>query len=72
MRECRLRMFDMWVPYPFQNNIRYLSKQACCECLAGLVEAQTKRDHKQQATNFREFIDAVLGRRNLQVLHDAL
>jgi protoporphyrinogen oxidase len=60
MRECWLRMFDAWVPYPFQNNIRYLPKQATYECLAGLVEAQTKGDHKK-ATNFKEFIDAVFG-----------
>lgn len=60
MRECWLRMFDKWVPYPFQNNIRYLPKQAAYECLAGLVEAQTKRNPKS-ATNFKEFIDAVFG-----------
>ena len=60
MRECWLRMFDAWVPYPFQNNIRYLPKQATYECLAGLVEAQTKRDHKA-TKNFKEFIDAVFG-----------
>src|SRR6478735_3447406 len=53
-------MFDTWVPYPFQNNIRYLPKQQQYECLAGLIEAQTKRDHKA-ATNFDEFIDAVFG-----------
>jgi protoporphyrinogen oxidase len=60
MRECWVRMFDNWVPYPFQNNIRYLPKQQQYECLAGLIEAQTKRDHKA-ATNFEEFIDAVFG-----------
>ena len=38
MRECWVRMFDSWVPYPFQNNIRYLPKQVTYECLAGLVE----------------------------------
>ena len=27
MRECWVRMFDNWVPYPFQNNIRYLPKE---------------------------------------------
>jgi protoporphyrinogen oxidase len=59
-RECWVRMFDTWVPYPFQNNIRYLPKQVTYECLTGLVEAQTKRDHKA-ATNFGEFIDAVFG-----------
>src|SRR5205085_11303096 len=51
MRECWVRMFDTWVPYPFQNNIRYLPKQVTYECLTGLIEAQTKRDHKQ-AKNF--------------------
>jgi len=60
MRECWVRMFDRWVPYPFQNNIRYLPKEVCCECLTGLVEAQTRRDHKA-TKNFKEFIDAVFG-----------
>src|SRR5256885_19883 len=60
MRECWVRMFNSWVPYPFQNNIRYLPKEVCFECLTGLIEAQTKRDHKA-AKNFEEFIDAVFG-----------
>jgi protoporphyrinogen oxidase len=59
-RECWVRMFDRWVPYPFQNNIRHLPKEVTYECLTGLVEAQTKRDHKA-ANNFDEFIDAVFG-----------
>lgn len=59
-RECWVRMFDTWVPYPFQNNIRYLPKEVTFECLTGLIEAQTKRDHKA-ARNFDEFIDAVFG-----------
>src|SRR6476469_2910849 len=45
MRECWLRMFDTWVPYPFLNIIRYLPKEVTCECLTGLIEAQTKRDY---------------------------
>jgi protoporphyrinogen oxidase len=60
MRECWVRMFNAWVPYPFQNNIRYLPKEVTYECLTGLVEAQTKRDYKA-AKNFREFMDAVFG-----------
>jgi protoporphyrinogen oxidase len=60
MRECWVRMFGTWVPYPFQNNIRHLPKEVTYECLAGLIEAQTKRDHKK-ARNFEEFIDAVFG-----------
>src|SRR4051812_4573447 len=60
MRECWVRMFDTWVPYPFQNNIRYLPKEVTYECLTGLVKAQSKGDHKN-AKNFEEFIDAVFG-----------
>ena len=60
MRECWVRMFNDWVPYPFQNNIRYLPKQVTYECLSGLVKAQSKNDHRS-AKNFGEFIDAVFG-----------
>lgn len=60
MRESWVRMFDTWIPYPFQNNIRYLPKDAAFECLSGLIEAQTKKDHTK-AANFEEFIDCVFG-----------
>ena len=60
MRECWVRMFDTWVPYPFQNNIRYLPREVCYECLSGLIEAQSQGDHKA-ARNFEEFIYAVFG-----------
>jgi protoporphyrinogen oxidase len=59
-RECWVRMFNTWVPYPFQNNIRHLPKEVTYECLAGLVKAQSKGDHRT-AKNFREFIDKVFG-----------
>jgi protoporphyrinogen oxidase len=60
MRESWVRMFDRWVPYPFQNNIRYLPKEITFECLSGLVEAQAQRK-PADAKNFGEFIDAVFG-----------
>jgi protoporphyrinogen oxidase len=63
-RESWVRMFDTWVPYPFQNNVRYLPKQAAFECIAGLVKAQNgkgKVASPAAATNFGEFIDAVFG-----------
>jgi len=60
MRESWVRMFDRWVPYPFQNNIRYLPKEVTCECLTGLVQAQSK-GKASSAANFEEFIDAVFG-----------
>jgi protoporphyrinogen oxidase len=60
MRESWVRMFDTWVPYPFQNNIRYLPKDVTCECLTGLIAAQTRGDHKA-AVNFEQFIESVFG-----------
>jgi len=60
MRESWVRMFNTWVPYPFQNNIRYLPKEVACECLTGLVKAQSRGNYKS-AANFEEFIDRVFG-----------
>ncbi len=63
-RESWVRMFDTWVPYPFQNNIRYLPRDAAYECMSGLIKAQTgkgKVSSPGAAKNFGEFIDAVFG-----------
>ncbi|MFO0833199.1 MAG: FAD-dependent oxidoreductase [Phycisphaerales bacterium] len=63
-RESWVRMFDTWVPYPFQNNVRYLPKQEAFECIAGLVRAQHGKGKVASAAaarNFGEFIDAVFG-----------
>lgn len=63
-RESWVRMFDTWVPYPFQNNIRYLPAQAAYECMSGLIKAQSgkgKVPSPAAARNFGEFIDAVFG-----------
>lgn len=59
-RESWVRMFARWVPYPLQNNIRYLPREVCFECMSGLIQAQHKRDHTT-AENFEEFIEAVFG-----------
>jgi protoporphyrinogen oxidase len=64
-RESWVRTQGRWVPYPFQNNIRYLPRQAAYECMAGLVKAQGAgggaADALARATNFGELIDAVFG-----------
>lgn len=63
-RESWVRLMDRWVPYPFQNNIRYLPSEVAFECLAGLIRAQTGKGtiaSPADATNFGEFIDAVFG-----------
>lgn len=61
MRESWVRMFNTWVPYPFQNNIRYLPKEAAFECLSGLIKAQTGTKKAKDCANFQEFMDTVFG-----------
>lgn len=58
LRECRIRILNGWVPYPFQNNIRHLPPDALQACLDGLRAARSKPAH---AGNFREWMDAVFG-----------
>jgi protoporphyrinogen oxidase len=38
-RSSYVRFSDRWVPYPFQNNLRYLPEDVMAECLKGLAEA---------------------------------
>src|SRR5438045_5048235 len=40
MRECWVRMFDRWVPYPSQNNRPYPPQDDTYEGLLGLLESQ--------------------------------
>jgi len=38
-RSSYVRFGDRWVPYPFQNNLRYLPDEVTAECLEGLERA---------------------------------
>ena len=38
-RSSYIRFDDRWVPYPFQNNLRYLPSEVAYECVLGLIEA---------------------------------
>ncbi len=61
-RESWVRIMDRWIPYPFQNNVRHLPKQATFECLQGLIHAQlARKKNPLDAENFGEFIDLVFG-----------
>ncbi|GAB5496519.1 MAG: FAD-dependent oxidoreductase [Phycisphaerales bacterium] len=60
-RESWVRMMDTWVPYPFQNNLRYLPEADAKACIDGLIDAQTNSAGAAGATNFGEFIDNVFG-----------
>jgi protoporphyrinogen oxidase len=38
-RSSYIRFDDRWVPYPFQNNLRYLPPEVAYECVLGLIDA---------------------------------
>lgn len=40
-RSSYIRFGDSWVPYPFQNNLRYLPSEEAYECVLGLIEAES-------------------------------
>ncbi|HLG12627.1 MAG TPA: FAD-dependent oxidoreductase [Dehalococcoidia bacterium] len=57
-REAWIRMQDRWVPYPFQNNVRYLDVDAAVQCILGLAG---QRENPLDTHNFRDWIVAVFG-----------
>jgi protoporphyrinogen oxidase len=61
MRESWVWMRDRFLPYPFQNNIRYLPRETVLECLIGLIEAQRQPFDLARFANFEEFIRGVFG-----------
>lgn len=61
MRESWIRIKGTWVPYPFQNNIGRLPKEALLECLIELIESDRK-GKTDSALTFRDWIEASFGR----------
>ncbi|WP_320171939.1 FAD-dependent oxidoreductase [Maridesulfovibrio sp.] len=57
-RESWVRSCSTWVPYPFQNNIRYLPNQQRWECVRGLLPGERSEDTPR---NFREWILKIFG-----------
>jgi len=57
-RESWVRILQRWVPYPFQNNVRYLPDHALQECLDGL---QNLSGTPADCADFREWMDTVFG-----------
>jgi protoporphyrinogen oxidase len=58
-RESWVWMKDRFIPYPFQNNIRYLPKEDAWKCLKGVIDITGKDLEKPK--NFKEWILAVFG-----------
>lgn len=59
-RESWVWIQDRFIPYPFQNNIRYLPPESCWECLHGIIDA-TLSPAATNPRNFHEWILAVFG-----------
>jgi protoporphyrinogen oxidase len=57
-RSSYIRFDDRWVPYPFQNNLRYLPESVAYECMLGLIEAPGG----DPGTDFATWMESVFGR----------
>jgi len=57
-RESWVRSCATWVPYPFQNNVRHLPREARWECVRGLLPGKRPEDAPK---NFREWIERIFG-----------
>jgi protoporphyrinogen oxidase len=60
IRESWIFKGNSWIPYPFQNNLRYLPKAIQLSCLVGAAKAATKGS-AQTSTNFRDWILGTFG-----------
>jgi protoporphyrinogen oxidase len=60
VRESWIVKGNAWIPYPFQNNLRYLPKDVQVSCLLGAATAASNGTAKV-ATNFRDWILATFG-----------
>jgi len=60
VRESWIVKGESWIPYPFQNNLRYLPKSLQVSCLLGAAQAAANGSAKG-AANFRDWILATFG-----------
>lgn len=61
VRESWVWLMDRFLPYPFQNNIKFLPPEVVLECLLGLVEVQKQPLDSSQFKNFEDFIYGMFG-----------
>lgn len=59
-RKAWVRLYDAWVPYPFQYNFRHLPDRAVQDCLAGLRERAAPDGSSRP--DFRKWILSSFGR----------
>ncbi len=58
VREAWIWIQEKFVPYPFQNNIKYLPKEMIWECLQGLMKIHGDSARTQ---NFEDWVMAIFG-----------
>ena len=57
-RESWIWMQERWVPYPFQNNVKFLDRESVLDCLLGLAAS---RNDAADAATFAEWMLATFG-----------
>jgi protoporphyrinogen oxidase len=56
-RQTRILWHDRFVPYPFENGVGHLTKEAVVDCLEGYVEAYVRRKLGEPCpANFKDWI----------------
>ncbi|MGB2603299.1 MAG: FAD-dependent oxidoreductase [Candidatus Sulfotelmatobacter sp.] len=60
VRESWIVKENSWIPYPFQNNLRYLPKSTQLSCLLGAAKAAGNKN-SHESLNFRDWILATFG-----------
>lgn len=62
-RNTKIRWHDRWVPYPFENGVGHLTKEAIVDCVGGYVEAYVQRRTGAPCPeNFGDWIDWRMGK----------
>ena len=56
-RQTRIRWHDRWVPYPFENGVGHLTKEAIIDCLKHYIDAYVERQKGTPCPeNFKDWI----------------
>lgn len=61
-RESWIWLKERFIPYPFQNNIRYLAYDDMLRCFEGLIPVNKKYSSGKKINNFKEWIFYVFGK----------
>jgi protoporphyrinogen oxidase len=59
VRRASVRICDRFIPYPLQNNLRFLPPEPMLDCLLGLIRVRDRRNHPP--ADFRDWLLATFG-----------